>query len=94
MPEVLASALPDKPVLSADGRELGIVHNLTMDVRTGKLNTLLVEPDRNEFDGLETTDEGYLRIPAERISGFDDHLVVTLPESVPSGEASAVRNRR
>ena len=78
MHEVLASALPDKPVLSSDGRELGIVHNLTMDTRTGKLNTLLVEPDGDGFDELEPTDEGDIRIPAGRISGFDDYLVVTV----------------
>jgi len=82
MPEVLASALPEKPVLSTDGRELGTVHNLTIEQRTGTLDTLLVEPNgsMNEFDELETTDEGYFQIPATAISGFDDHLMVTLPK--------------
>lgn len=80
MPEVLASTLPDKPVLTTDGRELGTVHNLTIEQRTGELETLLVEPNRSEFDGLETTEGGYIPIPAEMISGFDDHLMVALRE--------------
>lgn len=80
MPEVLASALPDQPVLSTDGREIGIVHNITIEPRTGTLDTLLVDPNGDKFDGLETTDEGYIPIPAEAISGFDDHLIVALPE--------------
>lgn len=80
MSEVLASALPKKPVLSADGRELGTVHSLTIEPRTGRLATLLVEPNGTEFDELATTEDGYLRIPAAAISGFDDQLIVALPE--------------
>lgn len=80
MPEVLASALPDQPVLSTDGRELGTVTNLTMEPRTGELAMLLVDPNGDEFDEVETTDDSLLRIPAETISGFDDHLMVALPE--------------
>ena len=44
MSTVLASALPEKPVLSADGRKLGIVRDLTIDPRTGEFETLLVDP--------------------------------------------------
>jgi len=80
MPQVLASALPDQPVLSTDGRELGTVTNLTMEPRTGELAAMLVDPNGNGFDGVETTDDGRLRIPAEAIRGFDDHVMVALPE--------------
>lgn len=80
MPEVLASALPDQPVLSTDGREIGIVHNLTIEPRTGSLDTLLIEPNGNEFDEVEKTEGGYIPIPAEAISGFDDHLMVEIEQ--------------
>ena len=80
MPEVLASTLHNKPVLSTDGREVGVVHNLTVRPQTGTLDTLLVEPNGSVFNKGETTEEGYLRIPAEAINGFDDHLMVAFPE--------------
>jgi sporulation protein YlmC with PRC-barrel domain len=80
MPEVLASALPEKPVLSSDGRESGAVHGLTMDVRTGEGDTLIGETDRTDIDALETTDDGHLRVPARMISGLDDHLIVSLSD--------------
>ncbi|GAA0519458.1 Sporulation protein YlmC, PRC-barrel domain family [Halorubrum aquaticum] len=44
MSTVLASALPEKPVLSADGRKLGTVHDLTIDPKSGDFETLLVDP--------------------------------------------------
>jgi sporulation protein YlmC with PRC-barrel domain len=82
MPEILASALHEKPVLTTDGRELGTVYNLTMEQRTGKLDTLLVDPIGDGFKQFETTDDGYLRIPAAMINSLDDQLMVTLPERV------------
>jgi sporulation protein YlmC with PRC-barrel domain len=78
MPEILASALREKPVLSTGGRELGTVYNLTMERRTGKLDTLLVDPNGGGFEEFETTADGYLRIPAAMIDGIDDQLMITL----------------
>lgn len=80
MSAVLASALLEKPVLSTDGRELGTVYGLTTQRRTGSLRTLLVEPNGNAngFDELETTGDECIRTPPAAISGFDDHLLVTL----------------
>lgn len=80
MPEVLASSLPEKPVLSADGREIGVVHGLTMNVQTGELDTLIVETDRSDLEELETTDDGHLSVPATQIRGMDDHLIVALSD--------------
>ncbi len=80
MPEVLASALPEKPVLSSDGREIGVVHGLTMDVRTGSLDALIVKTDRTDIDALETIDDGHLRVPATMIRGMDDQVIVTVSD--------------
>ena len=78
MPEILASALHEKPVLSTDGWELGTVYNLTMEQRTGKLDTLLVDPSGDGVERFDTTDDGYLRIPAEMIESLDDQLMISL----------------
>ncbi|WP_281196118.1 PRC-barrel domain-containing protein [Halorubrum sp. F4] len=55
MSTVLASALPEKPVLSADGRKLGTVRNLTIDPRSGDFETLLVDPVADASDRGEVT---------------------------------------
>ena len=78
VPEILASALHEKPVLSTDGWELGTVYNLMMERRTGKLDTLLVDPNGDGVERFDTTDDGYLRIPAETIESLDDQLMISL----------------
>lgn len=77
VPEILASALHERPVLSTDGWELGTVYNLTMERGTGKLDTLLVDPNGDGFERFDTTDNGYLRIPAEMIESLDDQLMIS-----------------
>ena len=80
MPEVLASALPEKPVLSSDGRELGTVYSLTMEPQTGTLRSVVVDPDPGtpDIESVETTEAGRFRLPATAVTGVDDHLVVDL----------------
>ena len=78
--EVLASALPEQSVLSADGRELGTARGLTVEPRTGELAFFVVETDCPGADAFETTEDGLLRIPATLVCGFDDHLPVSLPD--------------
>jgi len=86
MPEILASALHERPVLSTDGWELGTVYNLTMEQRTGKLDTLLVDPSGDGVERFDTTDDGYLRIPAEMIESLDDQLMVSFFIKAQNGQ--------
>ncbi|MFC5279895.1 PRC-barrel domain-containing protein [Halorubrum rubrum] len=94
MSTVLASALPEKPVLSADGRKLGTVHNLTIDPRSGDFETLLVDPDPDAIDpdaidrGTPSADpterdavdrdDGPLRIPGDAVAAVGDQVIVDL----------------
>lgn len=77
MTTVLANSLSDKPVLGTDGTELGTVYNITMHPESGNLDAVLVDPASQtlstEFD---TTEEGQLRIPAQRVQNVRDYLVV------------------
>ncbi|WP_226011580.1 PRC-barrel domain-containing protein [Halomicrobium salinisoli] len=75
MREVLATKLSDRPVLADDGETIGTVHNVTMNLRTGDLETLTVDPDA-DVDAVETDSEGRIRLPAECIESVDDYLVV------------------
>jgi sporulation protein YlmC with PRC-barrel domain len=79
MAVVLAKQLSNKPVLSADGEELGHVYNLTMDAKTGTLEAVLVEPSDQPISGFETTDNGRLRVPARCIDDLSDFLIVRTP---------------
>ena len=45
MSEILAENLSGKAVMGSDGTELGMLYNITMDLKTGELADLLVEPD-------------------------------------------------
>lgn len=79
MAEILAENLSEKTVVGSDGAELGTLYNVTMDLKTGQLHDLLVEPG----DGLprdldfERDDHGRFMIPVGRVQAVKDHIVVS-----------------
>lgn len=75
MRTVLATKLSDRPVLGADGETLGTVHNLTMNLETGELVSVVVDPD-GDIHGFERDGDGRALVPAACIEGLDDYLVV------------------
>lgn len=78
MEAVLGKELSGKRVVGDDGTELGTVHNITMDIESGGLQTLLVEP--NEESDPVTSDfpleDGKRAIPIHRVKAVKDSLVV------------------
>ncbi|SFC11069.1 Sporulation protein YlmC, PRC-barrel domain family [Halobiforma haloterrestris] len=76
MTTVLASTLSDTPVLGSDGTEIGTVHNVTMDVETGRLAHLLVSPATERSYGFARTEDGRLRVPAGRMVDVGDYVVI------------------
>ena len=79
MADVLAENLSGKAVMGADGTELGMLYNITMDLKTGSLDHLLVSPDEelapNE-PGFPVDDEGRFEIPVSRVQAVKDYIVV------------------
>ncbi|MES3517046.1 MAG: PRC-barrel domain-containing protein, partial [Natronomonas sp.] len=45
MPEILAENLSDKDVMGSDGARIGSLYNITMDLATGTLRNLVIDPD-------------------------------------------------
>ncbi|WP_225332783.1 PRC-barrel domain-containing protein [Halomicrobium urmianum] len=88
MREVLATKLSDRPVLAADGETIGTVHNVTVNLRTGDLETLTVDPD-DALEAVETDDDGRVRLPAECIESVDDYLVVDRTRAPSSSDDEA-----
>lgn len=79
MADILAENLSGKAVMGSDGTELGDLYNITMDLKSGTLNHLLVTPHehfnagRSQFD----TDEiGRLKVPVGAVQAVKDYIVV------------------
>lgn len=80
MPNVLAENLSGKAVMGSDGTELGMLYNITMDVKSGGLRDLLVSPNEaiapERFD-FELDEFGHLKVPVSRVQAVKDYIVVS-----------------
>jgi sporulation protein YlmC with PRC-barrel domain len=78
MADMLAENLSGKSVMGADGTELGRLYNITMDLKTGKLHDLLVEPleDSDVQVDFPMDEDGHFRIPVGRVKAVKDYIVV------------------
>jgi sporulation protein YlmC with PRC-barrel domain len=79
MADVLAENLSGKSVMGADGTELGLLYNITMDLKTGSLGDLLVQPDeaiRVDTLQFDTDDAGRIRVPVSRVQAVKDYIVI------------------
>jgi sporulation protein YlmC with PRC-barrel domain len=78
MAEILAENLSGKTVVGSDGRELGQLYNITMDLTSGALDELIVEPDdeRPADPDLATDESGRYRIGVVHVQAVKDYIVV------------------
>jgi len=78
MADILAQNLSGKAVMGADGTELGELYNITMDLKSGALNDLLVEPlEGGPALDFPRDDEGHYQIPVGNVQAVKDYIVVT-----------------
>lgn len=79
MADILAENLSGKSVMGADGMEFGMLYNITMDLKSGTLQELIVTPDE-EFStdraNYDTDEEGRLRVPVSDVQAVKDYIVV------------------
>ena len=73
---VLAENLSGKAVMGSDGSELGTLYNITMDLKTGALHDLLVDPNVEVASDYETDDENLLHVPVGNMQAVKDYIVV------------------
>mgnify|MGYP006305726481 CR=1 FL=1 len=77
MPDILAENLSGKTVVGSDGAELGMLYNITMNLKSGSLENLVVQPDESVRDLDVSTDEcGRYLVPVGRVQAVKDHIVV------------------
>ena len=77
MPEILAENLSDKEVMGSHGASLGTLYNITMDLKTGTLRNLVVDPATATVEGdFPNDDHGNLLVPVSRVQAVKDTVVV------------------
>lgn len=78
MADILAENLSGKTVTGADGAEMGMLYNITMDLKSGELQNLIVDPDEGAPTdaGFETDDFGHYLVPVSRVEAVKDHIIV------------------
>lgn len=78
MPDILAENLSGKAVMGADGTELGMLYNITMDIKTGSLADLVIEPDQETaFDAdFDVDEDGRFHVPVHRVQAVKDYIVI------------------
>jgi sporulation protein YlmC with PRC-barrel domain len=79
MTDILAENLSGKAVMGDDGTELGMLYNITMDLESGRLHDLIVEPDEETPErriDFEADEEGRFHVPVGRVQAVKDYIVV------------------
>jgi len=77
MAELLAENLSGKDVMGSDGAEMGSLYNITMDLSSGSLNHLIIDPAESlRNTDFEYSDKGRLMVPVERVKAVKDHMIV------------------
>ncbi len=77
MTDILAENLSGKDVMGTDGKELGSLYNITMDLSSGALENLVIDPtDSVRNTDFEYSDQGRLMVPVERVKAVKDHMII------------------
>ncbi|MFP8953809.1 PRC-barrel domain-containing protein [Natrialbaceae archaeon A-arb3/5] len=79
MSDILAENLSGKSVMGSDGTELGLLYNITMDLQSGTLHDLIVEPDEDaptHAIDFNVNDAGRFLVPVNRVQAVKDYIVV------------------
>ncbi|KAA0004392.1 MAG: PRC-barrel domain protein [Thermoplasmata archaeon] len=75
--KVMENEIRGKKVMSSEGLYLGIIRNINVDEKTGKLVDLIVEPsDKIDPRLYNQNDEGYLIFPFDSVKSVKDVVVL------------------
>ncbi|MEF8882195.1 MAG: PRC-barrel domain-containing protein [Halapricum sp.] len=77
MAEILAENLSGKAVMGTDGAELGMLYNITMDLESGRLANLVIDPEEHVGDvEFDYDDQGRILVPVNRVQAVKDHMII------------------
>lgn len=76
-----ATDIVKRSVVTTDGELIGYVNNIVVDMDTGQIRTVLVDPSGNiKFPGFQKDPKGRYMIPLSSMRSFKDVFVVELKE--------------
>ena len=80
MTDILALNLIEKGVMRNDGKEMGSLENITVDLKTGKLESIVVKPKPDivlsDFEGYSKDAEGNFLVPVNLVESVTDNIMV------------------
>jgi len=74
--EIPGKKLSDKEVVSSNGDEIGKIYNITLNVKTGELADLVVEPRQNVDNSNFRTYDDLILIPFKKVRAIKDMVIV------------------
>lgn len=78
MTEILAENLSEKEVVGSNGKDLGTLYNITMDLKTGTLRYVKIDPTEGaDVSGFEQDEYGRLMIPVNRVQAVTDKIIIS-----------------
>ena len=79
MTDILAQNLIEKGVMRNDGKDMGTLENITVDLKTGKLESIVVKPkediDKNDFGDYQF-EEGFFLVPVSLVEAVGDNIMI------------------
>ncbi|HNY33369.1 MAG TPA: PRC-barrel domain-containing protein [Methanothrix soehngenii] len=76
MGKVFSGSIAGKEVVNIDGAVLGVLENMTLDVKTGKLVDLVIKPDK-ELNKTKYREGGrFVLIPFTSVVAIKDYVVI------------------
>lgn len=74
---LLARQLTGKKVITTDGEEFGVVVDLDVDELSGKLESLVVDPNPDSSLAEKfQVEEGYASVPYDSVIAVGDYIIV------------------
>jgi sporulation protein YlmC with PRC-barrel domain len=76
MGKVFSGSIAGKEVVNIDGAVLGVLENVTFEVKTGKMVDLVVKPDK-DLNRMKYREEGrFVLIPFASVVAIKDYVVI------------------
>lgn len=76
MTKTFSRSLSGKNVMSTDGKIIGLIKNITVDLDTGQVIDLIVKPNKTFDTTGFVTDGDRVVIPFEAVKDIKDYIVV------------------
>lgn len=75
---VLASSLRDRKILTDKGLRIGKIYDIIINENSGKLETLVIDPESEEIkENLMTDEDDNVLIPFSSVVAVKDYIIIS-----------------